>query len=386
MPKISCASVHVAFAQEFIFVCVFDFIHNVSSVFLVRNIHLRKICFHFLSSELAKIFLAVFFLWFVKFCVKRWITNNAVCMYFQSSASQEHCHNLGPVSWWQVAIHHYGVRDWRMSERLSQSTRSYADLASPRQNGELFHYFVMASLSQNDEFLCFFLMALLCQNGELFHYFVMASLSQSDEFLYFFLRALLCQNDELFHYFVMTSPCQNGGTFTNQWNYLSVYIEVHWYFHQSVNHLDAYINFRYIGTFTSLLIILSVYIHSATIFFKVCLFGTSADSHLAGVRCSADLHPVLWLSFCWFQCAQVADGMAFLHSTKPPIIHRDLRCGNLFLSDNDVVKVCMHVRCLASTDDTICVCFSTPCITAVLCLYGCVPLSLIHISEPTRRA
>ncbi|XP_076472420.1 uncharacterized protein LOC143301882 [Babylonia areolata] len=38
-------------------------------------------------------------------------------------------------------------------------------------------------------------------------------------------------------------------------------------------------------------------------------------------------------------CLQVADGMAFLHSTKPPIIHRDLRCGNLFLSDDDVVKV-----------------------------------------------
>lgn len=38
-------------------------------------------------------------------------------------------------------------------------------------------------------------------------------------------------------------------------------------------------------------------------------------------------------------CTQVADGMAFLHSTKPPIIHRDLRCGNIFLSDNDVVKV-----------------------------------------------
>ena len=50
----------MAFAQEFSFVCVFDFIHNVSSVFLVMNIHLRKICFHFLSSELAKIFLAVF--------------------------------------------------------------------------------------------------------------------------------------------------------------------------------------------------------------------------------------------------------------------------------------------------------------------------------------
>ncbi|KAK7093374.1 probable serine/threonine-protein kinase drkC isoform X2 [Littorina saxatilis] len=47
-------------------------------------------------------------------------------------------------------------------------------------------------------------------------------------------------------------------------------------------------------------------------------------------------------------CSQVADGMAFLHSTKPPIIHRDLRCGNLFLSDNDVVKVADFglIKCL----------------------------------------
>ena len=45
----------MAFAKEFSFVCVFDFIHNVSSVFFgYEYIHLRKICFHFLSSEFAK--------------------------------------------------------------------------------------------------------------------------------------------------------------------------------------------------------------------------------------------------------------------------------------------------------------------------------------------
>ena len=38
--------------------------------------------------------------------------------------------------------------------------------------------------------------------------------------------------------------------------------------------------------------------------------------------------------------AQVADGMAFLHSTNPPILHRDLRCGNLFITSTDVIKVC----------------------------------------------
>ncbi|XP_046571972.1 receptor-like kinase TMK2 [Haliotis rubra] len=38
-------------------------------------------------------------------------------------------------------------------------------------------------------------------------------------------------------------------------------------------------------------------------------------------------------------CHGVADGMAFLHSTKPPIIHRDLRCANLFLLQDDIIKV-----------------------------------------------
>ena len=44
-------------------------------------------------------------------------------------------------------------------------------------------------------------------------------------------------------------------------------------------------------------------------------------------------------TFIILQLSQVADGMAFLHSTNPPILHRDLRCGNLFVTDNDVIKV-----------------------------------------------
>ena len=44
-------------------------------------------------------------------------------------------------------------------------------------------------------------------------------------------------------------------------------------------------------------------------------------------------------TFIILQLSQVADGMAFLHSTNPPILHRDLRCGNLFITDNDVIKV-----------------------------------------------
>ncbi|KAJ8320985.1 hypothetical protein KUTeg_002572 [Tegillarca granosa] len=38
-------------------------------------------------------------------------------------------------------------------------------------------------------------------------------------------------------------------------------------------------------------------------------------------------------------CLQVADGMAYLHSTNPPILHRDLRCSNLFISSHDIIKV-----------------------------------------------
>ncbi|XP_071147665.1 uncharacterized protein [Mytilus edulis] len=38
-------------------------------------------------------------------------------------------------------------------------------------------------------------------------------------------------------------------------------------------------------------------------------------------------------------CLQAADGVAYLHSTKPPIIHRDLRCANLFISHHEIVQV-----------------------------------------------
>jgi Protein tyrosine and serine/threonine kinase len=39
------------------------------------------------------------------------------------------------------------------------------------------------------------------------------------------------------------------------------------------------------------------------------------------------------------QCVQVADGMAFLHSAKRPILHRDLRCANVLVDKNGKVKV-----------------------------------------------
>ena len=48
--------------------------------------------------------------------------------------------------------------------------------------------------------------------------------------------------------------------------------------------------------------------------------------------------------FICIQLSQVADGMAYLHSTNPPILHRDLRCGNLFVTDNDVIKVCIELH------------------------------------------
>ncbi|XP_012939996.1 probable serine/threonine-protein kinase SIS8 [Aplysia californica] len=82
----------------------------------------------------------------------------------------------------------------------------------------------------------------------------------------------------------------------------------------------------------------------------VCVLGLSLDGRLPFLlteyiigECLKDYLGVNGQHLTWPQrirmCSQVADGMAFLHSTKPPIIHRDLRCGNLFLSDNDLVKV-----------------------------------------------
>ncbi|CAG5122453.1 unnamed protein product [Candidula unifasciata] len=82
----------------------------------------------------------------------------------------------------------------------------------------------------------------------------------------------------------------------------------------------------------------------------VCILGLCLDGRLPFLlaeyvigECLKDFLKVNGQLLTWPQrtrlCGQVADGMAFLHSTKPPIIHRDLRCGNLFLSDNDLVKV-----------------------------------------------
>ncbi|BFZ22876.1 hypothetical protein BsWGS_25916 [Bradybaena similaris] len=82
----------------------------------------------------------------------------------------------------------------------------------------------------------------------------------------------------------------------------------------------------------------------------VCVIGLCLEGRLPFLlteyvvgECVKDFLKVNGQLLTWPQrvrmCSQVADGMAFLHSTKPPIIHRDLRCGNLFLSDNDLVKV-----------------------------------------------
>ena len=59
----------MAFAKEFSFVCVFDFIHNVSSVFFGCEYTLEKDLFSFSCSEFAK--KKKKFLWFVKFSVKQ---------------------------------------------------------------------------------------------------------------------------------------------------------------------------------------------------------------------------------------------------------------------------------------------------------------------------
>ena len=66
------------------------------------------------------------------------------------------------------------------------------------------------------------------------------------------------------------------------------------------------------------------------VYIKNCLYATVLEAY-----CNRTLILIVYL----FQLSQVADGMAYLHSTNPPILHRDLRCGNLFVTDNDVIKV-----------------------------------------------
>lgn len=39
------------------------------------------------------------------------------------------------------------------------------------------------------------------------------------------------------------------------------------------------------------------------------------------------------------QCTQTADGIAFLHSAKPMILHRDLRCANILVDKSGKTKV-----------------------------------------------
>jgi len=49
---------------------------------------------------------------------------------------------------------------------------------------------------------------------------------------------------------------------------------------------------------------------------------------------------VLMAYACLFvQCIQTADGLAFLHSVKPPILHRDLRSAHILLDSSAHVKV-----------------------------------------------
>ncbi|ESO85199.1 hypothetical protein LOTGIDRAFT_235860 [Lottia gigantea] len=64
--------------------------------------------------------------------------------------------------------------------------------------------------------------------------------------------------------------------------------------------------------------------------------------HVDG-ECLRDFIKVKGHQLTWPQrikiCTQIADGLAFLHSSKPLILHRDLRCGNIFIIDEDAIKV-----------------------------------------------
>ncbi|KAK6175327.1 hypothetical protein SNE40_013815 [Patella caerulea] len=82
----------------------------------------------------------------------------------------------------------------------------------------------------------------------------------------------------------------------------------------------------------------------------VTVLGLCLDSKMPYIiteyvegECLQDFIKVKGSRLTWPQrvkiCTQIADGIAFLHSCKPIIIHRDLRCGNLFILDEDIIKV-----------------------------------------------
>ena len=60
-----------------------------------------------------------------------------------------------------------------------------------------------------------------------------------------------------------------------------------------------------------------------------------------GVLCQYFASTLNPLHLSPLQCLQTADGMAFLHSAKTPLLHRDLRCANILVDKNDAIKVCL---------------------------------------------
>ena len=63
---------------------------------------------------------------------------------------------------------------------------------------------------------------------------------------------------------------------------------------------------------------------------QLCLFNYSTS-------------PVFVVSYLR-QCIQTTDGMAFLHSAKYPILHRDLRSANILIEFNGKAKVIIWIH------------------------------------------
>jgi len=54
----------------------------------------------------------------------------------------------------------------------------------------------------------------------------------------------------------------------------------------------------------------------------------------------------------YVQCLQTSDAIAYLHSVKPPVLHRDLRSANILMDNAGQVKVrtesCRVELCLSA--------------------------------------
>ncbi|BAF28194.1 Os11g0448300 [Oryza sativa Japonica Group] len=62
--------------------------------------------------------------------------------------------------------------------------------------------------------------------------------------------------------------------------------------------------------------------------------STSSSSSSSPARSYREKHRRVSVAAVRRWCAQILDGLAYLHAHSPPTIHRDLKCDNIFVNGN----------------------------------------------------